>query len=202
MSKKTVPFSSFISTVKRLEQRVEDLQVQFDFLQTAADKLDRRLALQGDSVVKKEGQNETWKSLMETSFPPLERDLLYSYTVDALGLVHSLVREQLPELEKDLPTFASILKLKSLNEKIKQAYNTALNNLGLCEDDVKSLSVFLITCYYGANYLQQEERKAWVGKMNHKIDVVVSNQELQRSFKNALLATEKAQRLIDTNKEG
>ncbi|KAE8587746.1 hypothetical protein XENTR_v10022086 [Xenopus tropicalis] len=202
MSKKTVPFSSFMSTVKRLEQRLEDLQVHFDFIQKAADELDRRLALQGDSIAKQEGQNETWKSLMETSFSPREQDLLYSYTVDALGFLRNLVREQLPELEKDLPTLASILKLKSRNEQIKQAYNTALNNLGLSEDNVKSLCVFLITCYYDAKYIPREERKDWAGKMNHMIDVVVTNQEMQKSFKNALLATEKAQLLKDTNKEG
>ncbi|KAG8449703.1 hypothetical protein GDO86_016375 [Hymenochirus boettgeri] len=182
-----------------LELKIEDLQVQFESLQKAAEDLDRRLALQVDSVVSEERENETWTSPLENRFTTREQNLLYSYTVDAVGLLHYLVRQQLPDLEKDLPTLASILKLKSRNGKIKQAYSIGLKTMNLSEEDVNALCTFLITCYYEAQYLPQEARNESTEGMNHIIDVVIKNQAMQRSFKIAVLAVEKGKTLKGAN---
>ncbi|MEE6491997.1 hypothetical protein FKM82_016444 [Ascaphus truei] len=176
---------------KRLEKKLEILHLQFDFLQKAADELTQRLEQQGESVVRQAGQDEMWISLLEDSFSPLELNVFYSYAVDTLSRLHSLVQGQLPEMVRELPTLAAIMKRKSRSQRIRQAFDVGLRTLDLCEEEIKTLCTFFITHCYKAQYLSLKKRDACAENIRDTITHVVKNQMLQRSLQGAVLVVEK-----------
>ncbi|XP_053553834.1 single-pass membrane and coiled-coil domain-containing protein 1 [Bombina bombina] len=190
MSKKRLPYSSFKPALFRLEQRLDVVDIQFDNLQKRADKLTHQLDGQGESLVRQNGEDDMWMSLLEDSFSTYDRNLIYSYVFDALRLLHSQVKEQLPDQMNELPTLAAVLKLKVKRHKIRRAFNEGLKSLALSEEQLNSLCIFFITYCQEAGYLPPEERHTCANDVTDMVGHVVKNQLLKLSLQNAVLAIE------------
>ncbi|KAM4664353.1 single-pass membrane and coiled-coil domain-containing protein 1 [Discoglossus pictus] len=188
MSKKSVPYSSFKPALCRLEQRLDVVQIQFDNLQKRTEELTRRLDLQAESMVRQTGQDDMWSSLLDNSFSHYDRNLFYSCVVDTLTQLHSMVKEQLPEQVRAVPTLAAVLKSRS--HKIRQALYEALRTLGLSEEEMKTLCTFFITYCNEAQYLPPEKRQPCA--INDIIGYVIKDQMLKQSLKSAVLAMERS----------
>lgn len=97
------------------------------------------------------------------SFTSMEVNLFYSYICETINCLHSQVIENLSDLARSLPTLSSILRRKCKSQRIRVAWESALETLGLQERDIKALCSFFIVhsnnaCYYSANQRQSYTR--------------------------------------------
>ncbi|KAJ1089361.1 hypothetical protein NDU88_002512 [Pleurodeles waltl] len=115
-------------------------------------------------------------------FLPLERNLIYSYVIEALAILHACVVAQVPELSHDLPTLASIMRLSNTNRRIVLAWQATLQAMQLLDTDVKAFCSFFLLHRHEAKYMDPSRREKFSEEMNTIIREVIKSRVLQESM--------------------
>ncbi|XP_062988361.1 single-pass membrane and coiled-coil domain-containing protein 1 isoform X2 [Elgaria multicarinata webbii] len=165
----------------RVENKLQTIEAQFTVLDTSIRKLSEKFEFRRTVLEHQMDQDEVWASLLDDRFTSGEVNLIYSYICETIHCLHSQVVKQLPDLARALPTLSSVLKRKGKSQRIRLAWESALEKLGLQEGDAKALCTFFIThssdaCYYPAN--QRQDYTKDIGSVINK----VKNQLLQHSL--------------------
>ncbi|KAL8187679.1 UNVERIFIED_CONTAM: hypothetical protein K2H54_053859 [Gekko kuhli] len=165
-------------------------------------KLSEKFELQSTTLENQMDQNEMWASLLENRLISVEVNFIYSYTCEAIYYLRCQVLEKLPDLAGTLPTLSSILRKKGKNQRIKSAWESVLERLGLQEENVKALCAFFIAHSYDACYCPVNQRKNDSTDISSVLTKVVKNQLLQHSLLSAvfLVENEKAWGLFQDQK--
>ncbi|XP_078521605.1 single-pass membrane and coiled-coil domain-containing protein 1 [Lissotriton helveticus] len=117
-----------------------------------------------------------------STFLPLERNLIYSYVIEALASLHECVVEQLPDLSRDLPTLASIMRLSNTDRRIVLAWQATLQAMQLLDTDVKVFCNFFLVHCHEAKYMDPSRREKFSEEMNMIIRGVIKSRALQESL--------------------
>uniref|UniRef100_A0A8C5SL38 Single-pass membrane protein with coiled-coil domains 1 n=1 Tax=Laticauda laticaudata TaxID=8630 RepID=A0A8C5SL38_LATLA len=158
----------------RTENKLQTIKSQYIVLDSGIQKLSEKFDF-WNMVLE---QDEMWTSL----FNSVEINLFYSYICETIQCLHSQVVESIPDLARVLPTLSSVLKRKNKNKRIKSAWESALETLGLQEEDVKVFCTFFITYSQDANYFPDKLRQDYTQDIQSVVNKVVNNQVLHHSL--------------------
>lgn len=120
----------------------------------------------------------------------VEINLFYSYICETIHYLRCQVLEKLPDLVGALPTLSSILRKKGKNQRIRSAWESVLERLGLQEGNVKALCAFFIAHSFDACYCPVNQRQNYSTDISSVITKVVKNQLLQHSLLRAVCLVE------------
>nr|XP_056705287.1 single-pass membrane and coiled-coil domain-containing protein 1 [Euleptes europaea] len=190
MSREAVSLCALNKTLNRVENKLQCIQAQFIVLDSSMQKLSEKLEFQSTTLGNQKDQNEMWASLLEDRFTSVEANLFYSYVCETIHYLHSQVLEKLPDLVGALPTLSSILRKKGKNQRIRTAWESVLERLGLQEGNVKALCAFFTLYSYDACYYPVNQRQNYSTDISSVITKVVKNQLLQHSLLSAVRMVE------------
>ncbi|XP_027700948.1 single-pass membrane and coiled-coil domain-containing protein 1 [Vombatus ursinus] len=176
--------------MKRVEKKLQTLETQFEELDSAMENLTQKFEFHRKTLESQAVQDEMWTAVLEIKFTSLELNIFYSYIIETLHYLHSQVLEKLPDLERGLPTLATVLKRKNNNKRITVAWDTVLGALGLQEEDVKAFCTFFIAHSSKAEYYSANLRRMYIPDATPIITNMVKNQILQKSLLHAVQITE------------
>ncbi|XP_015271536.1 PREDICTED: single-pass membrane and coiled-coil domain-containing protein 1 [Gekko japonicus] len=173
-----------------VENKLQSIQAQFTVLDSSMQKLSEKFELQSTILENQMDQNEMWASLLEDRLTSVEVNVLYNYTCKTIHYLRCQVLEKLPDLVGTLPTLSSILRKKGKNQRIRSAWESVLERLGLQEGNVKTLCAFFIAHSYDACYCPVNQRQNYSTDISSVITKVVKNQLLQQSLLSAVCLVE------------
>ncbi|XP_043854893.1 single-pass membrane and coiled-coil domain-containing protein 1 [Dromiciops gliroides] len=177
--------------MKRVEEKLQTLETQFEELDSAMENLTQKFDFHRKSLESQAIQDEMWTAVLEIKFSSLELNIFYSYVIETLHYLHSQVLEKLPDLEKGLPTLATVLKRKNNNKQIRVVWEAVLEASGLQEEDVKVFCTFFIAHSSKAEYYSANLRQMGISDATPIITNTVKNQALQNSLLHAVHVIEK-----------
>ncbi|XP_018604105.1 single-pass membrane and coiled-coil domain-containing protein 1-like [Scleropages formosus] len=178
------------AALNRLEGKFESISSQIEQLDEGAQKLSQRLERHRQTLEHQARLDQVWMCLMEDRLTAVEKNLLFTYTIDTLRRCHSLTLEKLPDLAHALPTVASVLRATSKNRRIRAAWESVLGDLGLDAWDIDVLCVFSVTQGYRAEYYAPSERQRHAG-VEALLRKAVDSDVLRESLLRAVRAAEK-----------
>ncbi|XP_077786114.1 single-pass membrane and coiled-coil domain-containing protein 1 [Podarcis muralis] len=190
MAREAISLCALNKTLNRVENKLQALEGQFTVLDSSIQKLTEKFAFRTTVMEHQFDQDEMWSSLLEDRFSSVEVNLFYSYICETIRCLHSEVVEMLPDLAKALPTLSSVLRRKGRNQRIRLAWESVLEKLGLQEGDVKALCAFFITNCHNACYYPADQRRDYANDISSIINNVVKNPLLQRSLLSAIRVVE------------
>ncbi|KAF7243209.1 Single-pass membrane and coiled-coil domain-containing protein 1 [Varanus komodoensis] len=182
MTREAISLCALNKTLNRVENKLQNIEAQFTVLDSNIQKLSEKFEFRTTALEHQMDQDEMWTSLLEDRFTSVEVNLLYSYVCETIHCLHSQVVKMLPDLARALPTLTSILRRKGKNQRIRLAWESALEMLGLQEGDVKALCAFFITHSYEACYYSANQRQEYAKDVSSFIKKVAKNQLLQHSL--------------------
>lgn len=115
-------------------------------------------------------------------YTSVEVNLFYSYIWETINCLHSQVVENLSDLAGSLPTLSSILRRKGKSERIRLAWESALETLGLQEGDVKAFCAFFMIHSHDACYYPVKQRQAYTSDITSVIHRMVKSQVFKHSL--------------------
>lgn len=121
----------------------------------------------------------------------MELSILYSYVMEVLICLHTRVLEKLPDLVRGLPTLASVLRRKVKNQRIRDVWESVLEESGLEEGDITALCTFFIAYGNKAEYYVAKVRQMYIKDVTFLITNMVKNQALQDGLLRAVQIIEK-----------
>ncbi|XP_060098121.1 single-pass membrane and coiled-coil domain-containing protein 1 [Heteronotia binoei] len=186
MSREDISLCALNQKLNRVENKLQSIQAQFTVLDYSMQKLSEKFEFQSTTLENQMDQNEMWASLLEDRLTSTEVNLLYSYTCETIHYLRCQVLEKLPDLIGALPTLSSILRKKGKNHRIRSAWESVLERLGLQEGKVKALCTFFIAHSYDACYCPVNQRQNCSTGISSVIRKVVKNQLLQDSLLSAI----------------
>ncbi|XP_030633846.1 single-pass membrane and coiled-coil domain-containing protein 1-like [Chanos chanos] len=127
-----------------LERRLGLIGERFEELDKAAQALTEKLDRHKQLLGQQDRQDKVWAFLLSQSLSTQESQLLFGYVVDALKCCHTCVLEKVPELASGMPTLASVLRRRGRNRRVELAWQRALTDVGLNEEDVSVLCTFYV----------------------------------------------------------
>ncbi|XP_072469764.1 single-pass membrane and coiled-coil domain-containing protein 1 [Notamacropus eugenii] len=186
MTSETRSLHPLKEAMKRVEKKLQTLETQFEELDSAMENLTQKFEHHRKSLESQAVQDEMWTAVLEIKFTSLELNIFYSYISETLHYLHSQVLEKLPDLERGLPTLATVLKRKNNNKRIRVVWETVLEALGLQEEDVKVFCTFFIAHSSKAEYYSANLRRMYICDATPIITNMVKNQVLQNSLLHAV----------------
>uniref|UniRef100_A0A8D0ECJ9 Single-pass membrane protein with coiled-coil domains 1 n=1 Tax=Salvator merianae TaxID=96440 RepID=A0A8D0ECJ9_SALMN len=168
--------------LNRMENKLQMIEAQFTVLDSNIQKLSEKLEFHSTTLDHQTQLDEMWTSLLEEKFTSVEINLFYSYICETIHYLHSQVVERLPDLSRALPTLSSVLRQKGKSQRIRLAWESSLEILGLQESDVKALCAFFIKHSYDACYYPANQRQEYASDICSIINKVVKNQLFQHSL--------------------
>ncbi|XP_054839464.1 single-pass membrane and coiled-coil domain-containing protein 1 isoform X1 [Eublepharis macularius] len=190
MSREAISLCALNKTLNRVEHKLQNIKAQFTVLDSSIQKLSENFECQSTTLENQMDQNEIWISLLEDRFTSVEINLFYSYICETIHYLHSQVLEKLPDLVRALPTLSSVLRKKGKNQRIRLAWESVLEMLGLQEGNVKALCAFFIAHSSDACYYPINQRQNYSTNISSIIMKVVKNQLLQHSLLSAVHVVE------------
>ncbi|XP_007431494.1 single-pass membrane and coiled-coil domain-containing protein 1 [Python bivittatus] len=178
MAKEPLSLCVLNKTLNRIENKLQTIKLQYTVLDSSIQKLSEKFDF-WNTVLE---QDVMWTSLLEDRFNSVEINLFHSYICETIHCLHSQVIKRVPDLARALPTLSSVLKRKGKNQRIQLAWESALEILGLQEEDFKALSAFFITYSQDANYYPDKQRQNYTQDIQSVINKVVKNQVLHQSL--------------------
>ncbi|XP_066478473.1 single-pass membrane and coiled-coil domain-containing protein 1 [Tiliqua scincoides] len=182
MTKKAISLCALNKALNRVENKLQSIETQFTVLESSMKKLSEKLAFRSTALENEIDQNEMWESLLENSFTSVEVNLFYSYIWETINCLHSQVIESLSDLAGSLPTLSSILRWKGKSQRIRLAWESALETLELQERDIKALCAFFMIHSYDACYYPANQRQTYTSDISSLIHRVVKSQHFKRSL--------------------
>ncbi|XP_020841807.1 single-pass membrane and coiled-coil domain-containing protein 1 [Phascolarctos cinereus] len=186
MTSETTSLQPLKQAMKRVEKKLQTLETQFEELDSAMENLTQKFEFHRKTLESQAVQDEMWTAVLEIKFTSLELNIFYSYIIETLHYLHSQVLEKLPDLERRLPTLATVLKRKNNNKRIRVVWDTVLEALGLQEEDVKAFCTFFIAHSSKAEYYSANLRQMYIHDATPMITNIVKNQILQNSLLHAV----------------
>ncbi|XP_053165175.1 single-pass membrane and coiled-coil domain-containing protein 1 isoform X2 [Hemicordylus capensis] len=173
-----------------VENKLQTIEAQFTVLDSSMQKLLKKFEFQSTALEDQVGQDEMWASLLEERFTSIEVNLFYSYICETINCLHSQVVQKLPDLAGALCTLSSILRRKGKNQRIRSAWESALDVLGFQEADIKALCAFFMIHSYDACYYPANQRQNYTSDISSVINKAVKNQLFKHSLLCAVCVVE------------
>ncbi|KAJ6669251.1 hypothetical protein lerEdw1_008060 [Lerista edwardsae] len=166
----------------RVQNKLQSIETQLTVLESNIQKLSEKLEFWSTALENEMDQNEMWEPLLESRFTSVEVNLFYSYIWETINCLHSQVVESLSDLAGSLPTLSSILRRKGKSQRIRLAWESALETLGLQEGDVKAFCAFFMIHSHDACYYPANQRQAYTSDITSVIHRVVKSQVFKHSL--------------------
>ncbi|XP_049631970.1 single-pass membrane and coiled-coil domain-containing protein 1 isoform X2 [Suncus etruscus] len=174
-----------------VDHKLQALEVQFKELDLIKDNLIQKFEHHSKTLASQVAQDEMWTAVLALRFTSMELSILYSYVIEALTYLHTLVLEKLPDLGRSLPTFTSILRHKVRNTCIQVAWESVLEECGLQEGEVTALCTFFIAHGNKSEHYAAKVRQLYIRDATFMITNMVKNQALQQGLLRAVQVSEK-----------
>ncbi|XP_054980764.1 single-pass membrane and coiled-coil domain-containing protein 1 [Sorex araneus] len=174
-----------------VDHKLQALEAQFKELDLIKDNLTQKFEHHSKMLASQAAQDELWMAVLALRFTSMELNILYSYVIEALTCLHTHVLEKLPDLERALPTFASILRHKAKNARVQVAWESVLEECGLQEGDVTALCTFFLAHGNKSDHYAAKVRQLYIRDVTFMITNMVKNQALQQGLLRAVQVIEK-----------
>ncbi|XP_028918756.2 single-pass membrane and coiled-coil domain-containing protein 1, partial [Ornithorhynchus anatinus] len=176
---------------RRVERKLETLEIQFGDLDRAKENLTHKFKLHGETLRRRAAQDEMWVAVLDDRLAALELNVLYGYVVELFHYLHSQVLEKVPDLRESLPTFTSILRRKDKNRRIGDVWESVLEVLGWQEGHVRALCAFFVARGREARYCRPSRRLLAASEVTAVMTDGIKNPLLRESLLRAVQTIEK-----------
>ncbi|XP_055977845.1 single-pass membrane and coiled-coil domain-containing protein 1 [Sorex fumeus] len=190
MNNESTTLISLKESMKRVDHKLQALEAQFKELDLIKDNLTQKYEHHSKMLASQAAQDELWTAVLALRFTSMELNILYSYVIEALDCLHTRVLEKLPDLERALPTFASILRHKAKNTRVQVAWESVLEECGLQEGDVTALCTFFLAHGNKSSHYAATVRQLYIRDITFMITNMVKNQALQQGLLRAVQVIE------------
>ncbi|XP_003926253.1 single-pass membrane and coiled-coil domain-containing protein 1 isoform X2 [Saimiri boliviensis] len=174
-----------------VDHKLQVLEAQFRELDFTKDNLMQKFEHHRKTLESQAAQDEMWTAVLALKFTSMELNIVYSYVIEVLILLHTRVLEKLPDLVRGLPTLASVLRRKVKNKCIRVVWESILEECGLQEGDITTLCTFFIAHGNKAEHYAAKVRQMYIRDITFLITNMVKNQALQDSLLRAVQVIEK-----------
>ncbi|XP_051047573.1 single-pass membrane and coiled-coil domain-containing protein 1 [Phodopus roborovskii] len=175
----------------RVDNKLQALEIQFKELDITKDKLAQQFEQHSKTLASQAAQDEIWTAVLALGFTSMELNILYSYVIEVLICLHIQVLQKLPEMVRNLPTLASVLRRKVKNKHVKIVWESVLEEYGLQERDVTALCTFFIAHGNKAEHYAANVRQMYIKDVTFMITNMVKNKALQDGLLRAVQVIEK-----------
>ncbi|XP_033618443.1 single-pass membrane and coiled-coil domain-containing protein 1 [Fukomys damarensis] len=191
MNPETTTLVSLTKAMKRVDHKLQALEAQFKELDITKDNLTEKFENHSKTLASQAAQDELWTAVLALKFTSMELNLLYSYVIEVLICLHTRVLEKLPDLERSLPTFTSVLRRKVKNQRIRAAWESVLEESGLQEGDAAVLCAFFLAHGSHADHYAATARRTYVGDVAFVITSAVEHRALRDGLLRAVQVVDK-----------
>lgn len=175
----------------RVDHKLKALEAQFKELDFTKDNLKQKFEHHSKMLASQAAQDELWTAVMVLKFTSMELNILYSCVVEVLICLHTHVLEKLPDLVRGLPTLSSVLRRKVKNKRIRDVWESVLEECGLQEGDITALCTFFIAHGSKAEHYSANVRQMYISDIPFMITNMVKNQALRDGLLRAIQVIEK-----------
>ncbi|EHA97831.1 hypothetical protein GW7_00065 [Heterocephalus glaber] len=175
----------------RVDHKLQGLEAQFKELDITKDNLTQKFENHSKILASQAAQDELWTAVLALRFTSVELNILYSYVIEVLICLHTRVLEKLPDLRRSLPTFTSVLRRKVKNQRIRVAWESVLEEIGLQEGDAAALCAFFLAHGSEADHYAASVRRTYVRDVTFMITSMVKHWALRDGLLRAVQVVEK-----------
>ncbi|XP_032979028.1 single-pass membrane and coiled-coil domain-containing protein 1 isoform X1 [Rhinolophus ferrumequinum] len=187
--RKTVIHTAHVFCI--VDHKLKALEAQFKELDFTKDNLTQKFEHHTKTLASQAAQDELWTAVLALKFTSMELNILYSYVVEVLICLHTHVLEKLPDLVRGLPTLSSVLRRKVKNKRIRDVWESVLEECGLQEGDITALCTFFIAHGSKSEHYSANVRQMYIRDVPFMITNMVKNQALRDGLLRAIQVIEK-----------
>ncbi|XP_006974568.2 single-pass membrane and coiled-coil domain-containing protein 1 [Peromyscus maniculatus bairdii] len=191
MNHESTTLISLKEAMRRVENKLQALDIQFRELDVTKDNLTQQFEHHGKTLASQAAHDEIWTAVLGLGFTSMELNILYSYVIEVLICLHTRVLQKLPDLVRSLPTLASVLRRQVKNKHVRIVWESVLEEYGLQERDVTALCTFFIAHGNKAEHYAANVRRMYIKDVTFMITNMVKNQALQDGLLRAVQVIEK-----------